>query len=611
MPPSPGKIQSLPIKVLYTIDTSPQSYLAVLPDKQDVPECVPNQSTLDFSVYNLEPSASLTTAGTVPPPPSVTSRAFPTPAPTPLSSWAGKGFLSWALSEAGAGSTLARGRLVREYEFSSACFSDGAGLEGLMAAAAASGSDEADGKGWGLEVTLTLRQLNPEGKREFAARSAFEEMLVGGKSSASAPIAVASSPTRVIPTSPVAAAAARTEVPSRAATGAAFARPAPPVARPPSPLRRAAAIQPAASTSTQPQRQLAPPAAGPSRDSKGDLTSAVISLASRESTPPRSAAPTAPLRTPPPPSPSRAALMSLLKSEGKMSPEMARKLANNQFLVRLLKALPPGANGEAAAARPLGVEKPTSNTSESSWAPTPPTSTDACYNCGATESDQWMTKKLKDGRAGRVCNACGLYFNKHKRMRPREVWEKEEAEKKAAAAAAAAPVPPVRSSPRLNRTRHSDPASAAPPESPRKRQRTKAHPHPSPRMATRSSAKEAADKPSTTDATTPTPSVVGSSAVNFASHFPFSPGNPFGPSVSLDGTTEPSAVDLEALFLQFNEENTAGDEHGAGATHDTLNLGSDAANIEALFSDHDAEGILELLKSIESEGIEPPTSEAA
>lgn len=49
MPPSPGKIQPLPselaqswpqltppVKVLYTIDTSPQSYLVVLPDKQDV-----------------------------------------------------------------------------------------------------------------------------------------------------------------------------------------------------------------------------------------------------------------------------------------------------------------------------------------------------------------------------------------------------------------------------------------------------------------------------------------------------------------------------------------------------------------------------------------------
>lgn len=128
-------------------------------------------------------------------------------------------------------------------------------------------------------------------------------------------------------------------------------------------------------------------------------------------------------------------------------------------------------------------------------------------------------------------------------------------------------------------------------------------------MATRSSAKEAADKPSTTDATTPTPSLGGSSALNFSSHFPFSPGNPFAPTINPDGTTEPSAVDLEALFLQFNEEGN-GDEHGPGAAHDNINLGSEAANIEALFSDHDAEGILELLKSIESEGIEPPTSEA-
>ncbi|WVQ82878.1 hypothetical protein IAT38_005014 [Cryptococcus sp. DSM 104549] len=212
MPPSPGpgKIHSLPVKVLYSIDTSPHSYVTVLSSLQDVyvhfdapkqgqlprdyvpegpmgscllkpvvrgicyasPECIPN-TTLDFSVYNLNP---------VPQAPA--PRAFPGNADH--SAWSGRGFLSWALAEASSGSTLVKGRLVREYEFSSTHFAPEGGLEGLVAAAAAAGGrggrggGDDDGKGWGLEVGISLRQLNPEGKAEFKGRSEFEETLSRG-----------------------------------------------------------------------------------------------------------------------------------------------------------------------------------------------------------------------------------------------------------------------------------------------------------------------------------------------------------------------------------------------------------------------------------------------
>jgi len=124
------------------------------------------------------------------------------------------------------------------------------------------------------------------------------------------------------------------------------------------------------------------------------------------------------LRTPQP-SPTRATLIKLLKSEGKMSPEMARRLANNDFLQRLMKALPPGEVDKVAVspgARPPSqlrsdpMSGPSSVLMSSSappseaWAPTP-TSAEFCYNCGATDTvGQWMRKKMKDGSQGLVCN---------------------------------------------------------------------------------------------------------------------------------------------------------------------------------------------------------------
>ncbi|WRT63204.1 uncharacterized protein IL334_000107 [Kwoniella shivajii] len=228
MPPSPGKIHSLPVKVLYNIDTSTQSYLTILHDRQDVyvhpgssagtisgngsegslgsctlksvargicfasPECIPNTTSLDFSVYNLDPTTHRPSS----------ARAFPNPnspgfgsgdASSNTLSWTGRGFLSWVLSENGIGTTLIKGRLVREYEFSNIHFAPEGGLEGLMAAAASSGNgngnghgesdmEDLDGKGWGLEVGISLRQLNPDGKIEFQSKKEFQDMLSKGKS---------------------------------------------------------------------------------------------------------------------------------------------------------------------------------------------------------------------------------------------------------------------------------------------------------------------------------------------------------------------------------------------------------------------------------------------
>ncbi|WVQ67299.1 uncharacterized protein L199_005494 [Kwoniella botswanensis] len=45
-----------------------------------------------------------------------------------------------------------------------------------------------------------------------------------------------------------------------------------------------------------------------------------------------------------------------------------------------------------------------------------------CWNCGRTKSAVWRTKVMEDGKSVRVCNACGLYWNKMGSMRPPTLW---------------------------------------------------------------------------------------------------------------------------------------------------------------------------------------------
>lgn len=45
-----------------------------------------------------------------------------------------------------------------------------------------------------------------------------------------------------------------------------------------------------------------------------------------------------------------------------------------------------------------------------------------CWNCGRTKSAIWRTKMMENGQSVRVCNACGLYWNKLGTMRPPNLW---------------------------------------------------------------------------------------------------------------------------------------------------------------------------------------------
>nr|XP_031862058.1 uncharacterized protein CI109_002471 [Kwoniella shandongensis]KAA5529130.1 hypothetical protein CI109_002471 [Kwoniella shandongensis] len=586
MPPSPGRIHSLPGYGAES-DQGPVGSCSLKSIARGIcfasPECIPNASTLDFSVYNLDPALRRPSA-----------RAFPSSPAEDASSWTGRGFLSWSLGEPDQGSTLIKGRLVREYEFSSTYFAPEGGLEGLMAAASRGSREDMDGKGWGLEVGISLRQLNPEGKVEFQGRKEFEDMLAKGRSvSVSSPAAtpasggvsvgMRSSPHPSTTSRPVngTPTVTGTPQPGPSASSTTTVRP---IQQPtPVPLhsqnqnqnqnqisRPSSSSLPShrASSSSLPPSSLPPHPSSSNSNSNLPSSSRPSSAAGnrpppvkpdppqqtqqpessraasqqRQITPPPVPRP----KSPPPSTPSRAKLHALLQADGMMSPNLARHLASNPVLRNLLKAVPSNSGALTALRNITGITGPgpgndkgkkVENTNrngdgdkEDSPEATTPTPTpnkplpelrnmrDGCCNCGTMVSSCWRTKKMKDGTPRKVCDDCGLYFNEHKRMRPPDLWGPTQLRPGASQTTptstnishdskrklphhdpfADGPAAGLRSSPRLNRTNsdkdtHTQASTSTHvvPESPRKRQKTggKAVPHPSPRMATRASAK--------------------------------------------------------------------------------------------------------------------------
>lgn len=49
-----------------------------------------------------------------------------------------------------------------------------------------------------------------------------------------------------------------------------------------------------------------------------------------------------------------------------------------------------------------------------------------CSNCGTTKSSVWRQQQEPDGTTVRVCNACGLYYNKKMEPRPPSMWQSDE-----------------------------------------------------------------------------------------------------------------------------------------------------------------------------------------
>jgi len=137
---------------------------------------------------------------------------------------------------------------------------------------------------------------------------------------------------------------------------------------------------------------------------------------------------------------------------------------------------------------------------------------------------------------------CGIYFNKHKRMRPDDLWAGATRTHKTPKLESELPHLGVRSSPRLHRS------TSDHDESPRKRQRSGKMPHPSPRMATRASVKTESGRPKgkaldfSEGMFSPT-STSGTSPANGAGIGALGNGN--------RGGGEVGEVDIESLLAQF------------------------------------------------------------
>lgn len=190
-------------------------------------------------------------------------------------------------------------------------------------------------------------------------------------------------------------------------------------------------------------------------------------------------------------------------------------------------------------------------------------------------------------RGALLTPACGLYFNKHKRMRPAELWGTSATDDQSATHSTQIPPEkkiklderePIRHSPRLARNVSSDhsnpPAFSSVAESPRRKRTSKPIPQPSPRMATRASSRHdpipggGGSGPSSTVA----------QALDFSDSL-FSPSTMFGTSPAVPAQQPNHALGVDAFgvgAVNGNGTNTAGDFGG-------MDLGGEI-DIEALLN---------------------------
>jgi len=315
-----------------------------------------------------------------------------------------------------------------------------------------------DGRGWGLEVVVTLKMVRGEfgGKREFerilynsgSTSVSVSDTNINAITNTSANTSTARPPasspgTRPILPPPPPRATTSPHRPSSAGPSNLNPNPtlngtAPRAVRPPPPPQPArsslppssAPMAPSSSDPSRPSssakpdtgrtpttnstvgvgRPPVPPAApaGPSRQPTPQPQATVTppkstkSNRNREVTPPPLPRP----RSPPPTTPHRRALRDLLQADGKMSPSLAKDLVNNPSLLALLKSIPTTSG--------KGKEKEVKSESGREGTPTPtaPKKGESipggCFNCGTMETTMWRVKTYADGTKKKVCDGKSL-----------------------------------------------------------------------------------------------------------------------------------------------------------------------------------------------------------
>ncbi|WRT66568.1 uncharacterized protein IL334_003527 [Kwoniella shivajii] len=388
--------------------------------------------------------------------------------PTVQEVWTGKGLVSWALEEPGQGKNLITGRLIRSSDFATVSKSQGLDpLEALMMADMnMSDSTDHEQENWGIEISVGL-------KSGVNGSVGLHNQIPGVMATDPRPDALRrSSTSSSIGTNVPLPLIANTNTNAHAtASSSQFQRPHLPLPkrheqprRPqlPTPSSSSSAHQPLAPTrvvslikstpvrpsEVKPPRSSGSNAAGKKRKShtpaaRNSLTQidANSDPLKRKSTAMAQAPPPVSKRHSGPPSESAEPFPTdipaglFAKPESLTREQAQRLLASPAFLSMLEKLT--GAPIDVAAAAKRARE---GDDEEGSNGKKPKHlhgharkgSTDAsgepahnafvCWNCGRSKSAVWRTKVMEDGKSVRVCNACGLYWNKMGSMRPPTLW---------------------------------------------------------------------------------------------------------------------------------------------------------------------------------------------
>ncbi|WVW84146.1 hypothetical protein I302_106175 [Kwoniella bestiolae CBS 10118] len=370
--------------------------------------------------------------------------------------WTGKGLVSWALDEPGQGKNLITGRLVRSAEFSNIAKQQEMNpLEALMMADMNGMSTQEE---WGIEISVGLKS----GIGGFAGS---QPRLSGSMSMDARPDAMRRSST-----------SSSTETNVSTIVNH-FQRPLHPLPKRHEQPRRPQLPTPSSSSSAHPHQELGTTrvvsgnkhtpsrptdvkagkpsgsgSAGKKRKGRTSTSTSTTSLPTRNSlgtidpnSDPlkrRSTLPHPQIKRSPAPSsvtaepfPTDIPAGLFAKPESLTREQAQRLLASPAFLSMLEKLTGAPIDAAAAAKRAREDEDEPSNKKSkvshghghsrkgSTDSPGEPShNAFVCWNCGRTKSAVWRTKVMEDGKSVRVCNACGLYWNKMGSMRPPTLW---------------------------------------------------------------------------------------------------------------------------------------------------------------------------------------------
>ena len=361
-------------------------FVTTFPISNNSPELHPlHPSTVDLSLYILDPRETFLRQ----------SRQSPFGASAASTEvWTGKGLVSWALEEPGAGKNLITGRLMQSPAFASV---GEAGDEDPMQALVKAHHNEAC---WGIEISLGLRSGGPPMVNQplVAAASVQQRRL---STASESPFQSTSSP-----------APASTPIPARAATKTTL----PPRAPISTPAAVERVLSPTRIVSTTPHTKASAAVAPPKKNSAGKKRKSEHPH-SHSHTP--SHPPTHAHQQRPQKSSNAAARKSAPNNSGKdetfplpaelfsdptsLTREQAERLLESPAFLSKLSAL----TGQPIIPRGRGADGETSSSSKPGGgregakdeAPVM-----KCWNCGRTKSAVWRMKVMDDGKSVRVCN---------------------------------------------------------------------------------------------------------------------------------------------------------------------------------------------------------------